>query len=271
MSQDYRFERVMEHRQQIWSLKRTHLFPDLGRASVGGLEKKRDIDVDELNQNQELRRLARAFGLHPEELVDKYDDTRREVRHLHLDIYYRPMLPVNAQMENDQIVLSVEAAQERFESIGFGDPDAAIRHVQALTAGVRAARAKINRIILPAVLQWLGAGPEPGHGPAQLAQTGGELRHRIRLPRLPARLHLRRPAPVPHPVQLTIPGRRAQQVGRIDQLAWRRRQSAGPHARGLGRADRLGAGTFRLRTSTSSPPPCAPCAATKSNASACLG
>ena len=157
MSQDYRFERVMEHRQQIWSLKRTHLFPDLGRASVGGLEKKRDIDVDELNQNQELRRLARAFGLHPEELVDKYDDTRREVRHLHLDIYYRPMLPVNAQMENDQIVLSVEAAQERFESIGFGDPDAAIRHVQALTAGVGRA-AKINRIILPAVLQWLGEG-----------------------------------------------------------------------------------------------------------------
>ena len=163
MSQDYRFERVMEHRQQIWSLKRTHLFPDLGRASVGGLEKKRDIDVDELNQNQELRRLARAFGLHPEELVDKYDDTRREVRHLHLDIYYRPMLPVNAQMENDQIVLSVEAAQERFESIGFGDTDAAIRHVQALTAGVGRA-AKINRIILPAVLQWLGEGQNPDMG-----------------------------------------------------------------------------------------------------------
>lgn len=163
MSQDYRFERVMEHRQQIWSLKRTHLFPDLGRASVGGLEKKRDIDVDELSQNQELRRLARAFGLHPEELVDKYDDTRREVRHLHLDIYYRPMLPVNAQMENDQIVLSVEAAQERFESIGFGDPDAAIRHVQALTAGVGRA-AKINRIILPAVLQWLGEGQNPDMG-----------------------------------------------------------------------------------------------------------
>ena len=162
MSQDYRFERVMEHRQQIWSLKRTHLFPDLGRASVGGLEKKRDIDVDELNQNQELRRLARAFGLHPEELVDKYDDTRREVRHLHLDIYYRPMLPVNAQMENDQIVLSVEAAQERFESIGFGDPDAAIRHVQALTAGVGRA-AKINASSA-AVLQWLGEGQNPDMG-----------------------------------------------------------------------------------------------------------
>lgn len=163
MSEDYRFERVMEHRQQIWSLKRTHLFPDLGRASVGGLEKKRDIDVDELNQNQELRRLARAFGLHPEELVEKYDDTRREVRHLHLDIYYRPMLPVSAQLENDQINLSVAAAQERFASIGFGDPDAAIRHVQALTAGVGRA-AKINRIILPAVLQWLGEGQNPDMG-----------------------------------------------------------------------------------------------------------
>jgi glutamate-ammonia-ligase adenylyltransferase len=163
LSQDYRFERVMEHRQQIWSLKRTHLFPDLGPASVGGLEKKRDIDVDALNQNPELRRLARAFGLHPEELVERYDDTRREVRHLHLDIYYRPMLPVNAQLEDDQIDLSVEAAQERFASIGFGDPDSAIRHVQVLTAGVGRA-AKINRIILPAVLQWLGEGQNPDMG-----------------------------------------------------------------------------------------------------------
>ncbi len=61
----------MEHRQQMWALKRTHLFPDLGDGRVGGLEKKRDINVDELNQNPELRRLARAFGLHPEELVDE--------------------------------------------------------------------------------------------------------------------------------------------------------------------------------------------------------
>ena len=163
LAQDYRFERVLEHRQQIWSLKRTHLFPDLGRGSVGGLEKKRDIDRDSLNQNAELRRLARAFWMHPEELVNKYDETRREVRHLHLDIYYRPMLPVNAQLEDDQIGLSAAAAQERFASIGFGDPDAAMRHVQALTSGVSRA-AKINRIILPAVLQWLGDGQNPDMG-----------------------------------------------------------------------------------------------------------
>ncbi|MBT1173372.1 bifunctional [glutamine synthetase] adenylyltransferase/[glutamine synthetase]-adenylyl-L-tyrosine phosphorylase [Bifidobacterium sp. MA2] len=164
MSADYRFERVLEHRQQMWALKRTHLFPDLGAAAnLGGLERKRDVDVDLLNQNQELRRVARAFHMHPEELVERYDETRREVRHLHLDIYYRPMLPVSAQLEDDQIDLSKQAAQERFSSIGFGDPDAAIRHVTALTAGIGRA-AKINRIILPAVLEWLGQGQNPDMG-----------------------------------------------------------------------------------------------------------
>ena len=164
LSADYRFERVLEHRQQMWALKRTHLFPDLGAGSnLGGLERKRDVDVDALNQNQELRRMARTFRVHPEELVERYDETRREVRHLHLDIYYRPMLPVSAQLDDDQIDLSKDAARERFSSIGFGDPDAAMRHVAALTNGIGRA-AKINRIILPAVLEWLGQGQNPDMG-----------------------------------------------------------------------------------------------------------
>ena len=163
LSWDYRFERVLEHRQQMWALKRTHLFPDLGKANAGGLERKRDITIDELNQNIELRRLARAFHLHPEELVNKYDETRREVRHLHMDIYYRPMLPINAGLDDEQVELSTKATQERFESIGFADADAAMRHVTALTAGISRA-AKINRILLPAVLQWLGEGQNPDMG-----------------------------------------------------------------------------------------------------------
>lgn len=153
----------MEHRQQMWALKRTHLFPDLGKANAGGLERKRDITIDELNQNPELRRLARAFHMHPEELVNNYDETRREVRHLHMDIYYRPMLPINAGLDDEQVELSTKATQERFESIGFADADAAMRHVTALTAGISRA-AKINRILLPAVLQWLGEGQNPDMG-----------------------------------------------------------------------------------------------------------
>ncbi|MBW3093461.1 bifunctional [glutamine synthetase] adenylyltransferase/[glutamine synthetase]-adenylyl-L-tyrosine phosphorylase [Bifidobacterium sp. 82T10] len=163
LSWDYRFERVMEHRQQMWSLKRTHLFPDLGPGSVGGLDRKRNVSDEALNQNPELRRLARAFGMHPEELVDKYDETRREVRRLHMDIYYRPMLPIAASADGDGVELSEQAAQERFASIGFDDPQAAIRHVSALTSGVSRA-AKINRIMLPAVLQWLGQGQNPDMG-----------------------------------------------------------------------------------------------------------
>ncbi|RSX53799.1 glutamine-synthetase adenylyltransferase [Bifidobacterium goeldii] len=160
---DYRFERVMEHRQQMWALKRTHLFPDMGAANLGGLERKRDINVEQLNQNLELRRLARAFRMHPEELVAKYDETRREVRRLHMDIYYRPMLPIAATSDGDDIALTEQAAQERFASIGFEDPQAAMRHVAALTAGVSRA-SKINRILLPAVLQWLGQGQNPDMG-----------------------------------------------------------------------------------------------------------
>lgn len=163
LSWDYRFERVMEHRQQMWALKRTHLFPDLGAGSIGGLDRKRDVSDEDLNRNPELRRLARAFGMHPEELVNKYDETRREVRRLHMDIYYRPMLPIAASADGDGVTLSEQAAQERFASIGFADTDAAIRHVHALTAGVSRA-AKINRIILPAVLQWLGQGQNPDMG-----------------------------------------------------------------------------------------------------------
>ncbi len=118
---------------------------------------------DELNQNPELHRLARAVHMHPEELVEHYDETRQQVRHLHNDIYYRPMLPISATSPDESVALSEEATLERYEAIGFADPQAALRHVRALTDGVTRA-AKINRILLPAVLRWLGEGQNPDMG-----------------------------------------------------------------------------------------------------------
>ena len=97
-----------------------------------------------------------------EELVAKYDETRREVRRLHMDIYYRPMLPI-AALNGEDFSLAPQVAYERFASIGFADPEAAMRHVAVLTAGVSRA-SKINRILLPAVLQWLGQGQNPDMG-----------------------------------------------------------------------------------------------------------
>lgn len=161
MADDYRFERVLEHRQQMWELKRTHLFPDLGQGSIGGLDRPRDVSGLEPDRNEELVRLARSVHMLPDELIRQYDATRREVRHLHNDIYYRPMLPISAQ--DDAANMSEQALADRYESIGFADPQAALRHVDALTAGVTRA-ARINRILLPAVLRWLGDGQNPDMG-----------------------------------------------------------------------------------------------------------
>ena len=163
LSHDYRFERVLEHRQQMWQLKRTHLFPDMGNANAGGLEKKRTVNVEELSRNAELHRLARVFGWHNEELVDNFDETRRQIRRLHNEIYYRPMLPISAVSGDERVELSEQAVMDRYAAIGFADPQAALRHVQALTAGITRA-AKINGILLPAVLRWLGEGQNPDMG-----------------------------------------------------------------------------------------------------------
>ncbi|BDR54720.1 glutamate-ammonia-ligase adenylyltransferase [Bombiscardovia apis] len=163
LAADYRFERVVEHRQQMWLLKRTHLFPDLGSHNRGGLDSRRKLTLKDLDGNDDLYRLARAFRLHADELVERYDKTRREIRTLHLAIYFRPMLPIEAQLEDDEVSLKPQAAKERFASIGFADPDAALRHVQALTQGLTRS-AKINRILLPAVFAWLGNGQDPDMG-----------------------------------------------------------------------------------------------------------
>lgn len=163
LSVDYRFERVIEHRQQMWALKRTHLFPAITTRSDAAFRDTRDRTVLDLGHNTELRRLARAFAMHPEDLVKRFREVRNEIRRLHMDIYYRPMLPINAQLEDDQIELTHQAAQDRFASIGFADTDSAMRHVSVLTSGLTRA-AKINRILLPSVLQWLGQGQNPDMG-----------------------------------------------------------------------------------------------------------
>lgn len=203
LSHDYRFERVLEHRQQMWQLKRTHLFPDMGNANAGGLEKKRTVNVEELSRNAELHRLARVFGWHNEELVDNFDETRRQIRRLHNDIYYRPMLPISAVSGDERVELSEQAVMDRYAAIGFADPQAALRHVQTLTAGITRA-AKINGILLPAVLRWLGEGQNPDMG--LLGWSNLEERFGSGSDSgVPARLAVGRTAVMPRAVEFQIP------------------------------------------------------------------
>ncbi|TCD54748.1 bifunctional [glutamine synthetase] adenylyltransferase/[glutamine synthetase]-adenylyl-L-tyrosine phosphorylase [Alloscardovia theropitheci] len=165
LSEDYRFLRVLEHRQQLWNMRRTHLFPKIssGSDSIDIFTRTRRISDIELAQNSDILRLARSLSLTPRQLVERFDSVRRQVRQLHMDIYYRPMLPNISQMSDDDITLTEEAMRARFESVGFADPEAAMRHVHVLTSGISRS-SRINQILLPTILLWIGNGQNPDMG-----------------------------------------------------------------------------------------------------------
>ncbi|WP_455603470.1 bifunctional [glutamine synthetase] adenylyltransferase/[glutamine synthetase]-adenylyl-L-tyrosine phosphorylase [Cellulosimicrobium funkei] len=141
----YRFLRSLEHRIQLFRLRRTHLLP---------------------TADDELRRLARSLGMRTEGaagLTERWRATRREVRGLHEEIFYRPLLPVVAQLSPDEVSLAPEAAKARFAAIGYRDPAGAMRHVTALIEGV-SRRAAIQRQLLPVMLGWFAEGADPDAG-----------------------------------------------------------------------------------------------------------
>lgn len=144
LSEHYRVLRVLEHRVQLRDLRRTALLP-------------RDTD--------ELRVLARASGLATtaEQLSAIWNRVRREVRELHLKIFYAPLLSAVAALPEEEFVLGSDEARARLASIGFADPDGAFRHLAALTGGSSRA-ARIMRNLSPVLLQWFSAGTDPDYG-----------------------------------------------------------------------------------------------------------
>ncbi|MGO3146939.1 MAG: bifunctional [glutamine synthetase] adenylyltransferase/[glutamine synthetase]-adenylyl-L-tyrosine phosphorylase [Leucobacter sp.] len=144
LSDLYRTLRVLEHRVQLRDLRRTALMP---------------------RDDEGLRILARASGLAQtaSELRKLWDRVRREVRELHLKIFYAPLLSAIASLPDEEFVLGSAEAKARLSSIGFRDADGAIRHLSALTGGSRR-RARILRNLAPVFLQWLGEGTDPDHG-----------------------------------------------------------------------------------------------------------
>ena len=141
----YRFLRTLEHRLQLRRLRRTHTLPD---------------------DDAELRVLARSIGLRADpvrELVDQWKAHQRQVRRLHEKLFYRPLLQSVARLEAGEARLSLQAAEERLQALGYADPSGAIRHLQALTSGV-SRRAAIQRTLLPVMLGWFADGPDPDAG-----------------------------------------------------------------------------------------------------------
>ena len=141
----YSFLRTLEHRIQLHRLRRTHVVPD---------------------DEESLRRLGRAMGYLKEpvdSLLAEWQRQRREVRRLHEKLFYRPLLSAVARIPGDVGRLTPEAAQRRLAALGYDDPAAALRHLEALTQGVSRA-ADIQRALLPAMLQWFAEGPDPDAG-----------------------------------------------------------------------------------------------------------
>ncbi|MDG9701927.1 bifunctional [glutamine synthetase] adenylyltransferase/[glutamine synthetase]-adenylyl-L-tyrosine phosphorylase [Streptomyces sp. DH37] len=141
----YRFLRVLEHRIQLQKLRRTHLMPQ---------------------DQAELRRLGRSLGFRQDPVAELTRAWKRHaavVRRLHEKLFYRPLLDAVAQLAPGEIRLSASAARQRLEALGYADPAAALRHLEALTSGV-SRKAAIQRTLLPVLLGWFADSADPDAG-----------------------------------------------------------------------------------------------------------
>ena len=140
-SAHYRFLRLLEHRIQLSAMRRTHLMP-----------------TDE----QARRSIARAVSLEltAEQLISRWEKVKLEVRDLHQQLFYRPLLSAVSGLSQEDLELTSAQAQDRLAAIGFGDTKGALAHISALTTGL-SRRAAIQRQLLPVLLQWFAEGTDP--------------------------------------------------------------------------------------------------------------
>ncbi|GAA2443995.1 bifunctional [glutamine synthetase] adenylyltransferase/[glutamine synthetase]-adenylyl-L-tyrosine phosphorylase [Streptomyces glaucus] len=145
LDEAYRFLRSMEHRIQLFRLRRTHLVPE---------------------DEADLRRVGRSLGLRTDPVAGLVREWRRHataVRRLHEKLFYRPLLDAVAQLAPGEARLSPEAARERLVALGYADPAAALRHLEALASGV-SRKAAIQRTLLPVLLGWFADSADPDAG-----------------------------------------------------------------------------------------------------------
>ncbi|MCX4677763.1 bifunctional [glutamine synthetase] adenylyltransferase/[glutamine synthetase]-adenylyl-L-tyrosine phosphorylase [Streptomyces sp. NBC_01433] len=145
LDEAYRFLRSMEHRIQLYRLRRTHLVPE---------------------DPADLRRLGRSLGMRTDPVAELNKAWKRHasvVRRLHEKLFYRPLLDAVAQLAPGESRLSAKAAGTRLEALGYADPAAALRHLEALSSGV-SRKAAIQRTLLPVLLAWFADSADPDAG-----------------------------------------------------------------------------------------------------------
>lgn len=141
---DYRLLRLLEHRLQLRGLRRTALLPE---------------------KEDDLRVLARATGLADSAagVQAAWENIKREVRDIHVRLFYRPLLSAVAALPEGERTLSTEQARDRLAAIGFRDPAGALRHIAALTSGL-SRKATIQRHLMPIMIRWFADGVDPDYG-----------------------------------------------------------------------------------------------------------
>ena len=168
----YRFLRRTEHLLQLSRLSRTHTLPEdpavlrrLGRAmkSIDGPNEPWWQSADTLIRPDPAVEFDELWRRHA-----------RQVRRLHEKLFYRPLLEAVARLPTDAARLSPAEARARLEALGYADPAGALRHIDALTAGV-SRRAAIQRTLLPVLLGWFADAVEPDAGLLAFRQVSDEL------------------------------------------------------------------------------------------------
>ncbi|GAA4985765.1 bifunctional [glutamine synthetase] adenylyltransferase/[glutamine synthetase]-adenylyl-L-tyrosine phosphorylase [Yinghuangia aomiensis] len=156
LDEAYRFLRLLEHRIQLFRLRRTHLLP---------------------TDPADMRRLGRSLGYRSNpvgELEATWRRTQHEVRRLHEKLFYRPLLDAVARLQPGETRLTPTAAAQRFEALGYADPAGALRHLEALASGV-SRRAAIQRTLLPVMLGWFADSADPDAGLLAFRQVSDAL------------------------------------------------------------------------------------------------
>lgn len=171
LSNAYRFLRNVEHRLQLQRLRRTHTVPaDDGQAGTAALRwlaramnYKREEPALGTGRGREGRG-REGGGLDPiTAFRADWVTHAAEVRRLHAKLLYRPLLAAVARVPADGLSLRPDAARKRLELLGYADPAGALRHIEALTAGV-SRTAAIQRTLLPVLLAEFADAPNPDAG-----------------------------------------------------------------------------------------------------------
>ena len=158
----YRWLRRVEHRLQLWQERRTH----------------------RLHKDEDARnRLSKSMGFKDTPVhsaFHRFEETHRsvlaDVRQRFERVFYRPM--IESLAEGGGARLSIEAIRDRLRVLGFRDVERAARNLERLVTGT-SRRAKLVRILTPALLRWLAGTPVPDEGLMSFARLTEALECRV--------------------------------------------------------------------------------------------